>query len=243
MFAARWLFGQTRDVRWAELYRRGADELWRAWEHDAARACHLWTNELYGFADKQLGALHGFAGNAGELLAGSNLLPIERRDELRRRTVETLRATVLREGGLANWRMTADVSSRPGSDVLRVQHCMGAPGVVNCLSRLPRDADVDALFAAAGELIWMAGPPVKVPCLCHGTPGNGYALLKLFARTGDERWLVRARRFAMHAIRQSDRTAAEHGRKYSLWTGDLGVALYLASCVTGSDAIPTLDEF
>ena len=39
--------------------------------------------------------------------------------------------------------------------------------------------------------------------LCHGTSGNGYALLKTFERTGDERWLERARRFAVHALAQA----------------------------------------
>jgi lantibiotic modifying enzyme len=56
------------------------------------------------------------------------------------------------------------------------------------------------VLLAGGELTWRAGPLVKGAGLCHGTAGNGYAFLKLFARTGDERWLERARRFAMHAI-------------------------------------------
>jgi hypothetical protein len=56
----------------------------------------------------------------------------------------------------------------------------------------------------------------------HGTSGNGFALLKAFARTGDERWLGRARRFAVHALGQSERLRAANGRgRYSLWTGDV----------------------
>ena len=40
--------------------------------------------------------------------------------------------------------------------------------------------------------------------LCHGTSGNGLALLKAFASTGDERWLGCACRFAItHWYRQS----------------------------------------
>ncbi len=39
--------------------------------------------------------------------------------------------------------------------------------------------------------------------------GNGFAFLELFRRTGDELWLDRARRFAIHAIEQSERMAAE----------------------------------
>ena len=48
----------------------------------------------------------------------------------------------------------------------------------------------------------------------------------------------------MHAIGQADRAAAEHGqRKFSVWTGDLGLALYLCDCVAGSSDFPMLDVF
>ena len=80
--------------------------------------------------------------------------------------------------------------------------------------------------------------------LCHGTAGNGFALLELFRRTGDSLWLDRARRFAMHAIEQSERMAARYGRRrYSLWTGDPGVAVYLHSCLVGRAGMPLLDVF
>jgi hypothetical protein len=76
--------------------------------------------------------------------------------------------------------------------------------------------------------------------ICHGTAGNGYAFLKLFARSGDERWLERARRFAMHALEQVER----RGRgRYSLWTGDLGVALFAADCLDGTSAYPILETW
>lgn len=84
-----------------------------------------------------------------------------------------------------------------------VQHCHGAPGIVNALAYFP-DSRIDDLLIAAGELTWHAGPLVKGGGLCHGTAGNGFAFLKLFRRTKDEIWLDRARRFAMHACRQSD---------------------------------------
>ena len=48
----------------------------------------------------------------------------------------------------------------------------------------------------------------KAHGICHGTSGNGFALLKAFARTGDELWLDRARRFAVHALAQADARAA-----------------------------------
>ena len=75
--------------------------------------------------------------------------------------------------------------------------------------------------------------------LCHGTAGNGYAFLALLERTGDEVWLERAREFAMHAADQVERARAEYGRgRYSLWSGDLGTALYLADCIDGRGKLP-----
>jgi hypothetical protein len=98
------------------------------------------------------------------------------------------------------------------------------------------------VLVAGGELTWRAGPLRKGPGLCHGTAGNGYAFLKLFERTGDELWLERARAFAAHAIEQVERFRREYGRgRFSLWTGDAGVAVFLTGCLTATAAMPTLD--
>jgi hypothetical protein len=55
---------------------------------------------------------------------------------------------------------------------------------VSGLAEFP-DGELDALLLAAGELVWRAGPLRKGANLCHGTAGNGYALLTLFRRSGD----------------------------------------------------------
>jgi hypothetical protein len=48
----------------------------------------------------------------------------------------------------------------------------------------------------------------------------------------------------MHALDQVRRLRKQNGRgRYSLWTGDLGVALYVADCITGRGVYPVLDEF
>jgi hypothetical protein len=76
--------------------------------------------------------------------------------------------------------------------------------------------------------------------ICHGTSGNGYAFLKTFERTGDELWLERARRFAVHALGQVER----RGRgRYSLLTGDVGVALFAADCLDARTGYPAIDSF
>ena len=127
-----------------------------------------------------------------------------------------------------------------------VQHCHGAPGMINCLADLPHSVSdsLDRLLIQGGELTWKAGPLVKGSNLCHGTAGNGYAFLKLYQRTKNAMRLERARAFAMHAIRQYERHAKQYGQlRYSLWTGDLGLAIYLWDCVTQEPKIPTMDIF
>jgi hypothetical protein len=124
--------------------------------------------------------------------------------------------------------------------VIRVQWCHGAPGIVTSAAHY-LDAE---LVLAGAELTWRAGPhgDERGSSICHGTAGNGYAFLKTFARTGDELWLGRARRFAVHALAQMRRQRSERGRgRYSLWTGDLGVALFLADCLDGRTGYPLLD--
>ena len=111
------------------------------------------------------------------------------------------------------------------------------------LAALPRDDELDALLLAGGELTWAAGPLRKGAGLCHGTAGNGFALLKLFARTGDELWLERARRFAMHAAAQVEaaRRAATGAAATRLWTGDLGTAMFLRQCLAGASELPAIE--
>ncbi|MGL3110575.1 lanthionine synthetase LanC family protein [Bradyrhizobium sp. BR 1432] len=80
--------------------------------------------------------------------------------------------------------------------------------------------------------------------LCHGTGGNGYAFLKLYRRTNAPIWLDRARQFAMTAIFQYRGAQMVAGRgRYSLWTGDIGLAIYLWDCITGDARFPTIDVF
>ena len=46
----------------------------------------------------------------------------------------------------------------------------------------------------------------------------------------------------MHAATQVERARHEHRRgRFALWTGDLGVALYLRSCLDADARVPTID--
>lgn len=230
----------TGEARWAELFRADAAALLRTLLPAEDAACRIWTQDLYGKQSRYIGAGHGFAGNASALIRGRDLLATMVAPEAwQDAVVETAHVTAMHDGPLVNWPAQLVPASAPPR--MLVQWCHGAPGMVMSLGSLP-DPRLDDLLVAAGELVWTAGPLTKGVGLCHGTDGNGYAFLKLFERTGEKRWLDRARAFAMHAIAQSNRLATEHGRRrYSLWTGDAGLACYLWSCIAGESAVPNLD--
>jgi lantibiotic modifying enzyme len=198
--------------------RRGDDGLWR--QDDDYRG---------------LSTLHGVAGNT---LA---LVRFEPDEVAASESAAVLARHAFREDGLANWPGTPRAQlARPRDGRIVLQWCTGAPGVVaGAWDYLDED-----LVLAGAELVWRAGAhkDEKGHGLCHGTSGNGFALLKAFARTGDERWLERARRFAVHSLAQAERIATANGRRrYSLFTGDVGTALFAAACLDGDARYPIID--
>ena len=185
-----------------------------------------------------------FVGNAYALLKGASVLDADLRQELHDRCVTTLRATkVVDHEGAVNWPPGME-AARPGRPAMLMQWCHGAPGVVTAMGDFPphRSAEMDGMLLGAGNAVWKAGPLVKGYGLCHGTAGNGYAFLKLHARTGDPVWLERARSFAMHSIEQRRQMRDRHGQgRHTLWTGDPGLAVYLWHCIKGTGGVPALD--
>jgi Lanthionine synthetase C-like protein len=178
---------------------------------------------------------HGFASNAFVLLADRDLLG-DGANEVASRIRDVLRDLAVEQDGVAQWLPLADVATgrRP------VQWCHGSPGIVTSLAGLAADDEADRLLAAGGELTWRAGPLVKGGAgLCHGTAGNAYVLLSLHSRSADERWLDRARTFAMDALADVDRRRQSRGR-YTLFTGDIGVALLLRRCLAADATFPFL---
>lgn len=235
MLAARAMLEGTGEERWADVWRRSADELWRRRDRDG-----LWTQRLHGGEGRSLGPPHGLVGNTLVLLQGD--LHASRRRALVERTSAVLERTAVVENGRANWPLGEGRDLVAGDGEIRVQWCAGAPGIVTAAAGY---LDEELLVAGA-KLVWRTGPPglEKGPSICHGTAGNGYAFLKAFERTGDERWLERARRFAVHALEQVARLRERRGRgRYSLWTGDVGVAVFAADCLEARAAYPILDGF
>ncbi len=193
------------------------------WLHAQRDADGLWTQRLAGQSRRYLGPAHGFASC---VLALGDVAGVS----------ETLERLAVEEDGLVNWPPVAGMRlDANGDGLIRTQWCHGAPGMVATLAHVLDEE----LAVAGGELTWRAGPLRKGASLCHGTAGNGYAFLALLERTGDERWLTRAREFAMHAAHQVEQAGSHHGRgRYTLWTGDLGVAVFLADCVDGGGKPP-----
>jgi hypothetical protein len=232
MLAAAGLHRATGEPRWADLWHESAT--WLDGQCDPESG--IWTQELYGSTTRYLGPAHGFAGC---MLALAAFPPASA--ELHEHAAAVTRRYAVEQEGLANWPPLADEGLRaPRDGQIRVQWCHGAPGIVASLAALaPDDPEHDRLLCAGGELTWRAGPLAKGAGLCHGTAGNGYAFLALLERTGDELWLERARGFAVHAAAQVARERQAHGRgRFTLWTGDLGTALYLADCLAGGGALP-----
>lgn len=248
MIAALHLLEATGEARWHSLLQRGADALWRQMESarhsaDPNGEVWVWTQDLYGRTRRYLGAGHGFAGNLFPIIRGRRWLDAAVVDAFERRAAATLDVTARRRPGLVHWEPLFDPEAEGLPLRPMLQDCHGGPGIV-CRLAAAHDPQLRRLLVDAGELVWQAGPLVKRPGLCHGTDGNGYAFLKLHAMTGDPRWLDRARAFAMHALSQSDDIAIAHGcRVPSLWTGDLGLACFLSSCVRADAGLPTLDRF
>jgi hypothetical protein len=234
----------SADPGWDQVARAAMSRVWESWERCPGTGCWLWTQDLYGHRRHYLGAAHGFAGNVRSLVAVWDLLSPEQRGQLVERSVITLSHHAVHDGELTNWwPKVGDGGAVLGAP--RVQWCHGAPGIVTSFSPIPigLSAELDALLVRAGELTWQAGPLAKASGLCHGTAGNGYAFLALYQRTGEPQWLARARHFAMAAIRQYEARRAGGPPWSALWTGDLGLAVYLLHCIDGQGGLPSLDTW
>lgn len=243
MALAAELHARTGEERWAEFWADGAERLFDEWWYDEALGVWAWTQRFGEKDARYLGAAHGLVGNLHVLLRGGDLLGAGRRSEVERRAVETLTRLAVVEDRRANW--STDVGeSLVANDRIRVQWCHGAAGVMSTLAKIASaDEEWGELLLAGGRLVWEAGPIRDAPGLCHGTAGNAYALLALWERTKNEQWLDRARAFAQHAALQAEARAARLGHGWhSLFTGDEGVAMALASCIEADAVFPVADR-
>lgn len=245
MLASSHMYSATGEQRFADHIRQGAAYLWERLEQEPQSRCAMWNIELYGEKTWLTGAGHGYVGNVFPILRSLEVLDEGLGKQWLDSIVHTVTGTAQREHGLANWQPSIG-RARKGRDHILVQQCHGSPGFVISLARLYGCGyeHFDRVLREAGELVWEAGPLDKYPGLCHGTPGNGYAFLKLYQLTDDALWLQRARQFAVSAVEQrADYVRAGRETNSSLWDGDLGLAIYLADCIDGMAGFPTLDYF
>ena len=239
MVAAVHMAEITQEPRWRGLFEAQAARLLSDLEDTPQGP--LWTQDLYGAHERWLGPVHGFAGNVIPLLRGWNWLTPAQQAQVTDFVPKTLAANAWRSDVGTKWGAKSKGEKLP----TLCQHCHGAPGMVTTFADAPfATPEFDALLLDAGRFTWAAGPLTKGSNLCHGTGGNGYAFLKLYRRTNDPMWLDRARQFAMTAIVQYRGLKVAVGRgRYSLWTGDVGLAIYLWDCITGEPRFPTIDVF
>jgi len=242
MIVALEMFKRNQQQEWLNIYQMGVTNLLSNFYQDDAKQCYVWQQDLYGSKAIYLGLVHGFAGNAYALLKGHKYSPLDKS------IIEHLNTTFIKSAiqtaDHANWDPYLE---KPATFTLQnslLHVCHGAPAMILGLAELWHlgTAETRDLFVKAGQLIWDAGPLEKPWGLCHGTAGNGYALLKLFSLTQDELWLDRAKKFAMHAIIQSQQAEAEYKQiRTDAWCGDMGLALFLRSCLRLDADFPMLD--
>ena len=198
MLAAQVMHERTGDPAWAEAWRGSADDLWEAWDGD------LWLQTLRGRARTCSGRRTASPATSLALARGDLLDGAAPR---RARAARGRRAREVRDAagdGLAQWPPALEPPAKRAAGPGR-SGATARPASSRRSGRWRRPTTArPSCCVAGGELTWRAGPLAKGAGLCHGTAGNGYAFLKLFERTGDERWLDRARPSpCMHSSRSS----------------------------------------
>jgi len=248
MIACCHMHAMTAEPRWRELFTIQAARL--LGDLEETNDGPLWTQDLYDRHLRYLGPVHGYAGNMLALIRGWEWLTDDQRARIAAAVPRTLAANARRSEFGATWPGVVTDRDKAldnyGNARTRLcQHCHGAPGMVTAFADAPfSSVELEGLLREGGQFTWAAGPLAKGSSLCHGTGGNGYAFLKLYRRTNDVMWLERARAFAMTAIAQYREARDQFGRgRYSLWTGDIGLAVYLWDCLTAEPKFPTIDVF
>ncbi|GMR49785.1 hypothetical protein PMAYCL1PPCAC_19980 [Pristionchus mayeri] len=193
-----------------------------------------------------LGAAHGVAGVLQSLLHFWQLLSEEEKAEVKA-TCEWMLSIEERDCP-GHWESSVRLSGS-GREKRLVHWCHGATGMVGFLLTAHRVLGQGSFLEAAqraGELIWHEGVLKKGPGVCHGVGGNGLALLQVYAATGDDRWLTRAKCFAVmmmdQSVQRSQRTPDAPESLFEGWAGGLALLTGIAKAerepVTGLNAFP-----
>ena len=242
MLASLWLHEWTGQDIWAERFRRDAGLLWNRLEFVEEAGCHLWVQHLYGHNAPHLGAVHGFGGNAFAVIRGWHLLSDSEQSRWAGRLAEFAPPDGAMEDDCATWEQSIG-RHRPGRTALLVQHCHGAPGIVNCFARLARPRDRRssnrrrrthlAVRATAQRTEPLSRHGGKWLCIPEAFPAHGRAAL------------ARSRAPLRHARRRSASARYDEMRPVALpaldrrfWPRRLPFELHRRT-----DRFPTMDNF
>lgn len=172
-----------------------------------------------------LGMAHGWAGMLYTLLRAAQARKIAPRPAITARLDQLAALAVPRGAGLS-WPGSVTVNGRK---VPTMDHapgwCAGSAGHAQ-LFALAHEVYGDAhyLEIAAGAASFAAEHEDGYSDVCCGLAGRGYSALRLYQRTGDQRWSAAAEELAVRAA-ATDRPTL---RPLSLFRGRFGVALLLA---------------
>lgn len=205
-----------------------------------------WTQTFkkHDLETKFFGFIHGFVGNVYALYKFSQVFPEGILIEQYKKELEKqLELRKVEKDDLLNWSPWMDEHRK----YCLLHLCHGAPGVLLGALKIFEDKNVNdrtlELLERGAGLIWEAGTLNKGANICHGTGGNGMALLRMYEFTGDEKWLERARKMAMKCIEQVQDHFQEYGDyRYSLWTGDIGTAYFLDACINKVSMLPFMED-
>nr|VZI47545.1 unnamed protein product [Spirometra erinaceieuropaei] len=176
-----------------------------------------------------LGAAHGFAGILMTLLKihqqMPQALPDAALDDLILPTVTWLSELHFDGEEHYNW-----PSSLGNSNDRLVQWCHGAPGIIPLLllaHKITSDASYLEKAEKGGREVWKRGLLRKGCGLCHGSAGNGYALLSLYQHTHKSEYLQQAAVFAEWCTDYFNNAERTPDRPLSLFEGISGAIWFL----------------
>lgn len=226
--------------------RKILDVLLKKSEVDPSCGAKIW-HQNFGKRMTFFGSAHGTIGNYAAILKVIES-DIHSFQDLRTEVIlnieKLLKFYAKIENDKCNW---PRLMSQSADEKYLVHWCHGATGIITDLAtKIPINESeiIDDLLIKAGNLVWQAGPLEKGVSLCHGTAGSGMAMLKLYERTKDPTWLQRSQIFAMQAVDQFNSELQSAGQmRFSLWTGDLGLAIFLKNILQEKSNMPGLDYF
>ena len=227
LLAARAMHEWTGEERWAEAWRESAEALLARRDEDG-----LWTQRLYGKAQRLLGPAHGARRQRARAPAGRER--VERVAPARDGTAARARGD--RRGRAGDWpavRGRAARSRQRERDPAAVVPRRAGDG--RHRRAVPRRG-----AAARRRRAHVAGGRAPRGEGRGSLPRHGRERLRAAEGLRANRrraWLERARRFAVHALAQVE---AAPGR-YSLFTGDVGVGALRAACLDADARFPVLD--